>query len=130
MRASGLQEGLCGEAGAGRHQHQLRSLASLDLAHNSIQRLEAGLLPRHLAHLSLAHNQLRSLSFPHQLPRLSQLDLSHNQLEELDQLPAASQLRQLDLAHNPWPCVPALAWLYTWTLDLPLHVQVSSHITE
>ena len=127
MRASGLEDGLCGEAG-GRHQHQLRSLASLDLGHNSIQRLEPGLLPRHLAHLSLAHNQLRSLSFPHQLPRLSQLDLSHNQLEELDQLPAASQLRQLDLAHNPWPCLPSLAWLYTWTLALPLHVQVPHHI--
>ena len=140
---SGLSHLLCSEPGGqGRHHHdpvirKLKHLSSLDVSHNKLASLDASLASfSRLRHLNVSHNRLRTLKPVFgAFKRLESLDLSHNRLTAaldprvLQEVPA-TRLARLDLAHNPWPCVPALSWLYPWSLSLPLHVQVSQRKSE
>ena len=131
---SDLKKLFC-EGSNGQHHHEsplhhLKHLSSLDISHNKLTHLDSslGLLSK-LKHLNISHNKIRAIkpvfgSFK----SLTSLDLSHNRLSDvldrrvLEQLP--STLTSLHIQHNPWPCLPSLAWMYTWSLSLPIHIQV------
>ena len=134
---SGLTHLLCSDPGQGRHHHdpvirKLKHLSSLDISHNKLTSLDSGLASfSRLRHLNVSHNRLRAIRPVFSaFKRLERLDLSHNRLtgsldsRVLEQIPV-TRLARVNLGHNPWPCVPALSWVYTWSLTLPLHVQVS-----
>ena len=134
---SDLTHLLCSDPGQGRHHHdpvirKLKHLSSLDVSHNKLSSLDSGLASfSRLRHLNVSHNRLRSIRPVFSaFKRLESLDLSHNRLTAtldsrvLEQIPV-TRLNRVELGHNPWPCVPALSWIYSWSLTLPLHVQVS-----
>ena len=137
---SGLTHLLCSDPGQGRHHHdpiirKLKHLSHLDVSHNRLSSLDSSLASiSRLSHLNISHNRLRSLRpVLSNFQRLESLDLSHNRLGAaleplvLQQIPV-TRLKRVELGHNPWPCLPALSWVYSWSLSLPLHVQVSQYL--
>ena len=128
VRHSGLTKALC--QGTDEALQTLK-LTSLDLSHNKIRSLGDSFLPLNgLTSLNLSHNKLHRVGAVFkEFHKLTQLDLSHNRLSQLDrrvlqELPTFS-LSHLDISHNPWPCLPSLSWLYSWSLSLPARLRDS-----
>lgn len=131
VKYSGLVKLFCDHGTASEAVQKLTYLNDLDLSHNQITHIDkAWSLLSRLHHLNVSHNKLHSarpvFSSFH---KLTSLDLSHNRLSAsvdravLEQIPGT--ISHLDISHNPWPCLPSLAWVYTWSLSLSIPVQES-----
>ena len=102
----------------------LQHLRILNLSFNALTKVDDSITSlSHLQEIDLSNNKITHISCDFSLlSNLQHLDMSNNQFDDsidskvLIKLPP--NLIYLNISGNPWPCLPKLSWLHSWSQKL------------